>query len=319
MRRIILGLVSLTLFLAAGSCYHPAKTSQENGQLTYTDFLHSFPAVQLPFQYNEDSLIRSMPDSLRLDAEKLGKYIPDSIWYPEGRNHARVNIYPVGQHHYGHLYLLFIRTAASSARKVDLLIYGEADTLITAKEIALINLKNRDHVFSFHLDDKYLLNLNERKELDNGHVIIRERVYGINPDGSLVLILTNTNEPASANSFYNPIDTLPARQRYSGDYSSGKSDIVSIRDGEKKGTFHFFIHLNKNEGDCTGELDGTGKFTGKHVGEFHEDDGPCAIRFSFSSDRLTLEETGGCGAYRGISCYFNGTYLRKKTANKKGK
>lgn len=304
------------LLIFISSCRHTGKSAREGGEFTYSDLLLRFPVFDLPLRYNEDSLYKRLPDSLRLNSRQTVKFIPDSLWYPEGKGHAKAAIFPLGQRRYDHLRLLTVKVVTPAYRKADLLIYGKEGNLLSIKEIASVSKANPEEVFSFSLDNKFLLRIHERKQLNNGYVITREQVYGINPDGSLLLIMTNTNEPANPDNFTNPIDTLPRKNHFSGDYYAGKYDLVSIRDGKIKNTFQFFIHLNKSNGDCTGELDGTGKFTGKDMGEYQEQSGPCAVKFRFSSGRVSIEEVGGCGAYRGINCLFEGTYFRKKEKEK---
>ncbi|MGH2642546.1 MAG: hypothetical protein ACRDE2_01235 [Chitinophagaceae bacterium] len=305
------------LLMMITSCHHKENSGQQDGVFTYPDLLLQFPVLELPFKYNVDSIEKALPDSLRLDSKRTGKFIPDSLWFPEGNGHPKTILYPIGQRRYQDLRLLMVKIVSPDNKKADLLIYDKKGNLIGSKELASVSTANPGQTFSFSLDNKFLLRVHERKQLDNGFVITREQVYGINPDGSLLLIMTNTNEPANPNSFTNPIDTLPHKDHLSGDYYASKYDLVSIRDGKTKNTFRFFIHLNKSDGDCTGELDGTGRFTGKDVGEFQEQNGPCAVRFTFSSGRVNILEVGGCGAYRGINCLFDGTYLLKR--EKKGR
>ena len=38
-------------------------------------------------------------------------------------------------------------------------------------------------------------------------------------------------------------------------------NIVSIRDDSKAGRINFFIHFDRNNGECTGELKGDASFT----------------------------------------------------------
>ena len=47
---------------------------------------------------------------------------------------------------------------------------------------------------------------------------------------------------------------------------------------------------------------------------------PCIIDFTFEEKEITLKEQGSCGNHRGIKCFFNDTFTRKKdlkTAKKK--
>lgn len=303
-RMIWLAVLFVGLIMA---CHHRKSGNNEGGD--FSTFLQHFQPVTVPFSYSEDSLAAALPDSSRLVYKETTGFIPDSIWYPNGKNSGAAKVYPLGKNHFGKLNLLWIRALHGSSDEVDLLLFNNADTLVSVMN--LMKKKSSSERSSFELDNKYLLHLNEQKYLSNGEVIKREDVYGINKNGTVNLILTNTNQPSNPNSFYNPIDTLPQKHRYSGDYFIGKADVVSIRDGHKEGTFRFFIHLNKNNGDCTGEIDGTGTFEKSSIGIYKEENGPCGIRFTFSGSKVTLAEVGGCGAYRGISCNYTGTYTKK--------
>lgn len=309
-----IGKIMCIVLLAAGGLT-ACRNSKINGDnsIHFSDFLQRFPDFTVPFSFHEDSLAVSEPDSVRFIYKEAAAFIPDSLWYPGGKDRKEAKIFPIGRNRYGSLELLLIRSGNPPAERVDLLVYGKADTLT-----AVLPLINKRHVPAavtfFRLDKNYLLHLNEWKNSVGGEVIKKEDVYAFDKDGGVTLIMTNTNQPANPNTYYNPIDTLPRESRYAGDYFIGKSDLVSIRDGETKGSFRFFIHLNKNGGDCTGELDGVGSFKQAATGVFRDDDGPCAIQFTFSGNKVTITETGGCGAYRGIGCNFSGTYTRKKEA-----
>lgn len=286
-----------------------------NDSVSFPDFTAHFQPFTVPFYFTEDSLSSRLPDSTRLIYKEAAAFIPDSLWHSGSKQKTEAKIYPLGKKQYGNLELLMVRIQHGSSVKIKLLVYDKADTLVSVQP--LMEKLSGNERSSFELDKNYLLHLNIQKNLTNGEVIKKEDVYGINGDGSVALIMTNTNQPTSPNNFYNPIDTLARKNRYSGDYFTTKSDIVSIRDGEEKGTFRFFIHLNKNKGDCTGEVDGIATFEHGSVGLYKEQDGPCAIRFTFSSTKVTIAEVGGCGAYRGISCNFSGTYTRKKESKPK--
>lgn len=304
----------LTVFSLLVSCQNRGTTGAGEEVVSFHDFLMKFPDIGTPFSWGKDSLEADFPDSLSLDRKQLGHYIADSLWTANaGKKAPSAHLYPIGKTDYGDVRLLLVATASTGARGAYLLAYGAADTLVSALSVASLEQKEPGQVFSFQLDKQFLIHIHERKALSGGQVILREQVYGINKDGSLELILTNTNQPASSGSYYNPIDTFPGTRRYSGDYLAGTSDLVSIRDGQDKGAFRFYIHLDKSGGDCTGELEGIAHFTGASTAEFKEESGPCAVHFSFSSGKVVITEAGGCGAYRGVSCYFNGTYRKKST------
>lgn len=115
----------------------------------------------------------------------------------------------------------------------------------------------------------------------------------------------------------NPIDTFPRKHKFSGDYGKDKKNIVSIRDGRYPNQLMVFVHLDKDDGACTGELKGTLLLTSSTAGIYREGGDPCMMSFRFSGNSVVIKEDQGCGAHRGLDCSFDGTYARKKEAKPK--
>jgi hypothetical protein len=105
---------------------------------------------------------------------------------------------------------------------------------------------------------------------------------------------------------------LPRKFKYSGEYVQDKKNFISLRDGKKPDTYFFFVHFEKNEGGCTGELKGELKMKTPASAEFTENGDPCVIDFRFEGNQIILKERGSCGNHRGIRCYFDDTFTRKK-------
>jgi hypothetical protein len=89
-------------------------------------------------------------------------------------------------------------------------------------------------------------------------------------------------------------------------------NLVSVRDGRKPDRISFFIHVEKNNGDCSGELKGEAMLRAPGTAEYRQDGDPCVLKFIFSKSSVTLKEEGGCGSRRGLQCSFNGSFARKK-------
>ena len=94
-------------------------------------------------------------------------------------------------------------------------------------------------------------------------------------------------------------------------------NIVSIRDDIKAGKMNFFIHVDRNNGDCSGELKGVANFTSANTAVYKQPGDACSLQFNFSSSSVTLKEVEACGAHRGVKCSFDGNYPRKKEAKQK--
>jgi hypothetical protein len=94
-------------------------------------------------------------------------------------------------------------------------------------------------------------------------------------------------------------------------------NIVSIRDDSKAGRLNFFIHFEKNNGECIGELKGVANFTSANTAIYKQQGDGCSLQFNFSPSSISLKELEPCGAHRGVKCSFEGSYPRKKEVKPK--
>ena len=133
---------------------------------------------------------------------------------------------------------------------------------------------------------------------------------------SFMLIMTDALDDRESE-LTNPIDTFSRKQKYTADYGSGKMNLVSFRDGRKNDRLSFFIHFERNNGECTGELKGEAIIKSPTLAEYKEGGDPCVLQFKFSSSAVTIKEIEACGSRRGLRCSFDGTYPRKKIAKPK--
>ena len=150
-----------------------------------------------------------------------------------------------------------------------------------------------------------------RKNAD-GSISEGKDVYVLNSDAkNFMLIMTDALDD-KVTELINPIDTFSRKHKYAADYGTGKLNLVSIRDGRKSDRLSFFIHFEKNNGECTGELKGEAIIKSATVAEYREGGDPCVLRFSFTSSSVTVKEVEGCGSHRGLRCSFDGIFPKKK-------
>ncbi len=115
---------------------------------------------------------------------------------------------------------------------------------------------------------------------------------------SFALVMTDALDE-KISELINPIDSFSRKQKYTGDYGSGKMNLVSIRDGRRANHIDFFIHFEKDGGACSGELKGEAILKGPATAEYRVAGDPCVLTFTFSNSAVTLKEEG-CGARRGL-------------------
>lgn len=302
MSRILL-LALAVVFMTACKSKPKPTTGDEEQALTYPDFRRLFPQAAVTFRWDADSLSIRQPDSTALKARVVKQFFPDTLAKGVFAAAEKPKFFPLGiiQPADRQFDILLVEGSARSGAAAWMVMYNKNGEFLGRHLIARNTKGQRVGV---SIDKRLAIKVTT----ETASKRIREDVYATEADGSLALILTNSTEPVGG--LYNPIDTLPRKHKLSGDYMSG-NNIVSIRDGETSREFLFFIHFSRDKGECIGELDGTGRFTTATTGQFRDKQSACILDFKFSSGRVTIRETG-CGAYRGIKCMFEGTFVRKK-------
>jgi len=79
--------------------------------------------------------------------------------------------------------------------------------------------------------------------------------------GAFIMILTESNESSLKSlPIINPIDTLSHKHKFTGDYIQDKRNLISVRDGKDATHIVIFVHFEKDNGTCKGELKGQARF-----------------------------------------------------------
>lgn len=304
MSRILILALVISMFAACKS--KPKNINDEDRVLTFADFREFFPEPDLPYRLNADSLQR-WPDSLALKAKVVKQFLPDTLTKGVFKATDKPKFFPRAYLKINDMQFLVVEGATKAASAAWVCVYDKRDTFLHRHVIARTGARTSVGTV---LDTRNNFRIITETKRAAGQTSTREDVYSVGADGQLVLILTNSNEPTDP-ALYNPIDTFPRKHKYSGDFGSGEMNLVAIRDGEIPQEFFFYIHFSRDKGACTGELDGIGRFTGNNTGQFRDKNSSCILEFKFSSNSVKISETS-CGAYRGITCMFEGSYPRKK-------
>ena len=135
-------------------------------------------------------------------------------------------------------------------------------------------------------------------------------------DNAFRLIYFDSNKKPENKVVLNPIDTLADHNSFSGNYATNAKNFIALRDNGSPNKYQFFMHFEKKDGDCVGELKGILNFN-KNMATYREKGDPCIIHFTIQGNNISIKEDGNCGNHRGITCYFNDNFTRKKKAKKK--
>ncbi len=311
MKKILLLLLLMGLLVA---CKHKKPSLSGTEKVEIDDFVDFFKPLALPVQFTDSVLLRHEPDSNRISFAVCTEFVADSVFTEQFGKGVKPKIYPVGKalvpknESY-----LFIKAISQSKRVFYLLCFDKDNHFVTAKPLIIVSGESRTHSLIL-MDSKYTLSIIRQHKTGDGQIFYKKEAFVFNNAGVFILILTESNEPISQQNIQiiNPIDTFPHKHKLTGDYLQDKRNFIAVRDGKDANHFLFFIHFEKDNGTCTGELKGAASFISPQVARYQSNGDPCELEFNFGADKVSMKEVEGCGNHRGIKCFFEGTYSRKK-------
>lgn len=276
-----------------------------------SDFIAAFPKITPAYVVADTNLLKAA-DTVTIGYKALIQFVPDSTVKLLTGHAKKTVIHPVGIiEKEKENYLLVNLSVPRKNTYLAVFVLDKKNKYLAYK--SLLSEKNEDgylHSVSVNREPTFLIS-KEKMGKDNSLKFSRTGwVY--TSTGEFMVVVNDSNEDPSQSDVINPIDTLPRKNKFSGDYVQDKKNYISIRDTKKPNVYQFFIHFEKNEGSCTGELKGEMTLQSATTAIFKENGDPCIIDFRFEGNEITLKEQGSCGNHRGIKCFFDDTFIKKR-------
>jgi len=307
----------VSLFLI--SCKDKKASLSGNEPIDIEDFLAAFKSIKLPYKVADTNMVK-VADTTNISYAVFSQFVPDSALASAlGKNVAKSRIRPLGQITLEkETYLLADFTQNKKTTLVTFLLDKEH---VYKANLVLLKQTDKDgYRRSVNITTEPTFIISKEKYNSANELQYTRNGYAYNNGSSeFIAVLNDTNEdPKRTSEIINPIDTFPRLNKLSGDYIQNKKNYISVRDGSSNMKYQFFIHFEKNDGECIGELKGIMTMRDATHGYFLENGDPCVIDFTFGSNNITVKERGNCGNHRGIKCFFDDTYKKKKEAKTEG-
>lgn len=284
------------------------------------DFFKAIRTLKLPFGVADTNLHKAA-DTMRIGAKVLAQFVPDSVLKTWKLSDKKTIIKPVGKivkekNKEQEIYVL-LDVSKNKVHSLYAIVFNTQLQYVTSK--LLLDNSAQDgyvHLLSINREPTFLVG-REKITADNQLMYTRNG-WAFNDAGIFMVVINDSNEDLKKrNEIINPIDTLPTRNKLSGDYIRDKKNFISIRDGKDPNNYLFFIYFEKNGGNCIGELKGDLQLRDKTNAQYKESGDPCVIDFRFEGSRLVVKEQGSCGNHRGIKCFFDDSYTKKNPSKKR--
>jgi hypothetical protein len=309
MQKILLACIILTIVTGCKN-KHASLTGDEH--MDMKDFIEAFPKITLPYRVADTNLAK-VSDTTTISYTVLSEFVPDTVLTNAfGKSVEMVKINPVGKiEKDNELYLLANFTLN---KKITLLTFLFDKKNNYLSHLELIKQGNKDnYVHSVNITSEPTFIIAREKINQQNELLYTRNGYAYN-NGShnFIAVINDSNEDLkSLSQIINPIDTFTAKNKFSANYTKDKQNFISVRDGSNPNKYVFFVHFERDN-NCTGELKGEMTMRDATHAYYQQSGDPCVIDFTFTAKNITVKERGNCGNHRGIKCFFDDTYKKKK-------
>ncbi len=311
-------LILLSALVVSCKSKKVSLSGNDDGEVTIPELMEFFQPLKTPWEVTDTILRRKEAETAVINYKLFTRLVPDTILTRYFGKDTKPHLYAIGKIKVpkAETYL-FVKGAVKDRKILFLLAFDRKDHFSAARPV--IYSDNEPGVSGIAgMDAKYTLSVVHQRRAADGQVFYKKDAYVYNEDGGFILILTESNESAKKiPPVYDPIENSPHKHKFSGDYAQDKRNIISVRDGKDPSRCLFFVHFEKDNGECKGELKGEAKFVSPGVARYRSYSDPCAVEFAFDAGGVTMKEQGGCGAHRDIKCFFEGYFDKRKEAKPK--
>ncbi len=315
MRKIYTFLLGLICFAAA--CKDAEVDLSSSEKVNAEDFLKAFDAIDLPVIIY-DTALKHFGDSTIISQAVFMQFVNDSALQKFTGNANNYNIHPAGIIHKKERDFLLATFSSPQQTKLGAFVLDDKHKFLTS--FTVLNSEKKDNYqHSVTITEEPTFIIKKEKTTPNNISLYSRTGFAYSTSSNtFTKVLHDSNEDtAKNNEIINPIDTFPSTNKYSSDYIADKRNFISVRDGKNALTYTFFIHFEKNDGKCVGELKGMMSLTDEKNAVFTESGDPCVINFKFTSTSIIIKEQDNCGNHRGITCPFDFTFKKKKPEKRK--
>lgn len=302
----------LPLFIIA--CKSKKKAPAEDEGISSAEFIALFEDIKLPYTLADDSLGRKKQDTSSISYKTFIQLVPDTLLAKQFGKAGKPRIFPIGKNMVKKAETYLLLKAIGPTQKAAYVVVFDKDKKFVTGLPVLVEDNSSATSQTTAIDNKFSITNNTQRTAPDGRQLYKRATYAfISSVESFALIQTESNETEAKQELLNPIDTLAAKNKLSGNYLQNRSNLVSIRDSKKPNEFLFFIHFEKDNGTCKGELKGNAKITAPGKAAYRQPGDQCILEFSFKGNTVSIKEDG-CGSHRDIKCFFEGSFVRKSPA-----
>src|SRR6188768_611038 len=250
--------IAICLFTGCGNKKKPSLSGTD--EVGITDFIESFELISPPYEVTDTALNKKEKDSLLIADKIFAQFVPDSVLSKVFGKNAKPKIYMGKRVTIENEMYLFTKASTTDKKAMLVLCFDKENKfkdylplLVQDNDPATTQVSGLDRRLSFYKTISM--------KRPDGSSAEGKEVFIYNDEASQFLLIMTDPLDDRVQEVINPIDTFARKNKFSADYIKDKMNLVSIRDDNKAGKINFYIHFDRNSGECTGELKGVANIT----------------------------------------------------------
>ncbi len=310
----IFGLIILIVLLH--SCKSKQTDLSKDLPIKPNEFVAAFKLLDNNFSAIDTSLLR-FADKGNINTKLLSRFIPDSVIKSLTNNEKTTIFHALGRIEKNEeVYLLYL-SVVNKTPSLIVSLFDKKNNYLASKNLFTSSGKNDNYRYTISINREPTFFINREKTVNDKDLKFTKLGWAYLGNKFIVVVKESNERSDKLVALINPLDTLRRENLYSGDYVEDDRNFISIRDGRTTQEYLFFLHIDKNEGQCVGELKGEMKLVDSFSAVYSMGGDPCVIDFKFDRNIITIKEKGSCGNRRGMDCFFEDAYTKKRVPKKK--
>ena len=297
------------------SCGDKETDLSSDVPLKPNEFVAAFRLLDNGFAANDKEIV-AMADSVNINARHLKKFIPDSIINNFLEGDKKASFRALGRIHKNDETYLLLVSIKNKLPSLFVVVLDLKNNYLASKKLYTV-LKNDTYTYNLNVNREPTFFVSRETTVNEKELKYTKLGWAYNNKNFIVVVKESNERSEKITNLVNPIDTFKRDNLYSGNYAEDDRNFIAIRDGRTKQEYLFFLHTEKNDGACNGELKGEMKLTDSTHAIYMIGGDPCVIDFTFGRNSIVIKEKGSCGNRRGMDCFFDDTYAKKKEPKKK--
>lgn len=305
-------IVVILMAMLCTMCKQKNTNLESDAAIKPNEFIKAFRPIEGNF-FATDTNINSLADNVAINHNLLKQFVPDSLLKRLTSGDEKTVFHPIGRiSKSNETYILFL-TVKNKKPFVSTLVFDRENKFLAEKDLFSPLTDAEGYKYSLSINKEPTFFIMREKYFTDKEPVFTKTGWAFSGTNFIAVVNETNEKNSSAYAIINPIDTFAAKNKYSGTYVQNDRNYIAVRDGKTKQEYLFFLHIDKNDGTCVGELKGTMHMVDSFNATYNFAGDPCIIDFAFDRNIITIKEQGSCGNKRGMDCLFDDAYTKRKT------